>query len=171
MNKVLKILIFCTFLFFGNFVFSQQIVSFNETYISDENLVYNTQTDKPFTGKAQRKRKNGHLVYEEEYKNGFIIESTVYYNRTKEPTPATKFLYDEKNNFRAIKKIQFGLKKNTKMITHFDINGRKKLFESYLDGNLIYSCEYKNNRKHGKEFCIVDGEDIVIEYINGKKVK
>jgi len=74
MSKVSKILIFCTFLFFVNFVFSQQIVSFNEIYVSDENLVYNTQTDKPFTGKAQRKRKNGHLVYEEEYKEGFIMK-------------------------------------------------------------------------------------------------
>lgn len=171
MSKVLKILIFCIFLFFENFVFSQQIVSINETYISDENLVYSTQTDKPFTGKAQRKRKNGHLVYEEEYKEGYIIKSTVFYNRTGEPTPATVFLYDEKDNFRAIKKFQFGLKKKTKMITHFDSKGKKKFFESYLDEKLIYSCEYQNNRKHGKEFCVVDGEEIVIEYINGKKVK
>ncbi len=104
----------CAFLFFVNIVFAQQIVSLDETYLSDDNLVYSTLSDKPFSGKVQRKRKNGHLVYEEEYKKGYIIESTLFYNRTEVPTPATKFLYDEKNNFRAIKKIHFGLKKTQK---------------------------------------------------------
>ena len=48
--------------------------------------------------------------------------------------------------------------------------------EAYLKTNennkVTYSCQYNGRKRHGKEFCYDDdGNELVFEYINGKKVK
>ena len=59
-----------------------------------------------------------------------------------------------------------------KEITYFDENGKKKLNEIYKNGSLIYSCEYLNNKKHGKEFCTTKNcDNQTVYYENGKKRK
>jgi len=74
MRNILILLMFSSF----NELISQEIIGMKEVYI-ENNLIYKYSTNKPFTGIAQHKRKNGHLVYEEEYKNGIILSSNLYF--------------------------------------------------------------------------------------------
>ena len=64
-------------LFVFNSMTSQEIIEMKEVY-EDNNLVYKVVDDKLFTGIAQVKRKNKHLVYEEEFKGGVILLSYLY---------------------------------------------------------------------------------------------
>ena len=72
----------------------QEIIGMKEVYI-DNDLVYKNEDDGLFTGIAQSKRKNGHLVYEEEYEKGIILSSNLYYNgKEKRVSNKVIFLHD-----------------------------------------------------------------------------
>ena len=62
-------------------VISQDTLDMKEVY-EDNELVYKMNGQR-FTGVAQLKRKNGHLTYEETYKDGVVLSSNLYFN-TKE---------------------------------------------------------------------------------------
>lgn len=150
-------------------VCSQDTLDIKEVYI-DNDLVYKMDGQR-FTGLAQRKRKNGHLTYEENYKDGVILSSNLYFN-TKEKKVSNKTIYNRYKLWVIEKEISYRLSKDTLGIKSYDENGKKVLLEQFENNKLTYSCEYNGRKRHGKEFCYDDdGNELIFEYINGKKVK
>lgn len=124
----------------------------------------------PFSGIAESKNNKGHLIFDEEYDNGFKTKYTLYYNGGNKAI-ARQIYYFEKS-FSKQKEIKYSGDKSKTWYTHFGADGKKTFKETYIGTDLIYSCEYKNSKKHGKEFCIKkDGSNSVRYYQNGKKIK
>ena len=133
-------------------------------------MTYKIANNQLFSGQAQSVRKNGHLVYEEYFENGYLTKSIVYYNGTEKPIPARVNEFYEKSSKKK-KETNIGLSKPTTEKIYFDQNGKKKLIEQYTNDKLTYSCEYLDNKKNGTEFCLNDdGTELNIEYQNGKKI-
>lgn len=148
---------------------SQDTLDMKEVYI-DNDLVYKMDGQR-FTGLVQRKRKNGHLTYEEKYKDGVILSSNLYFN-TKEKKVSNRTIYNRYKLWVLEKEISFRLSKDTFEIKSYDENGKKILLEQFEKSKVIYSCEYNGRKRHGKELCYDDdGNELIFEYINGKKVK
>lgn len=165
MKNLLLVIIFCSF----SRLFAQEKVELKEIYL-ENSLAYKVEDKQLFSGQAQNVRKNGHLVYEEYYENGVPIKSIVYYNRTEKPIPARLTEFYERS-FNKKKVTNYGLSKPIVEYIHYDLNGKKTLIEQYENEMLTYRCEYLENKKHGTEFCVDDdGNEIEIEYRNGKKV-
>lgn len=163
-----KILLIFTFFAF-NQLFAQEIVGLKDLYVENE-MTYKIADDQLFSGQAQSVRKNGHLVYEEYFENGYLTKSIVYYNGTEKPIPARVTEFYEKTSKKK-KETNFGLSKPTTEMKYFDQNGKKELIELYINDKLIYRCEYLNNKKNGTEFCLKDdGTELKIEYKNGEKI-
>ena len=157
-------------LFTFNELISQEIIGMKEVYI-DNNLVYKNETDELFTGIAQSKRKNGHLVYEEEYKNGIILSSNLYYNG-KEIRVSNKTIYNPEKPLVLSKEIKYNLEGEIFETTTYNDNGIKILVEQFKNGKLTYSCQYSGKKKHGLELGYgEDGKKLKYrcEFINGKK--
>src|SRR5690606_14895141 len=96
--------------------------------------------------------------------------SILYYNGTEKPKPAELTEFYEKT-FDKKKVTRYGLSKPTIEFKYYDQNGNKTLIEQYENERLNYLCKYKNNKKHGIEFCLDDnGEELEIEYRSGKKI-
>lgn len=151
---------------------AQDTVSVKEIYF-DTNLAYQYSNDALFNGVVQKVRKNGHLVYEEFYEQGAILEYREYYNFANKKL-AEKVLYYKEYPLTWKEKIRYTSNKNGKFTKHtfYNIEQSKILITTYQDTTLIYKCSYKNNKKNGKEFCYDDNNNpIVTEFINGKKVK
>ncbi|QLE02373.1 hypothetical protein HX109_12750 [Galbibacter sp. BG1] len=141
-----------------------------ETYI-ENNLVYKVSNDKLFTGTAQSKRKNGHLVYEEVYKNGIILSSNLYYNG-KEIRVSNKSIYNPEKPLVLSKEIKYNLEGEIFETTTYNNDGIKILVEQFKNGKLTYSCQYLGKKKNGLELGYSeDGEKLKYrcEFINGKK--
>jgi hypothetical protein len=150
-------------------LFAQEKVGLKEIYVESD-LAYKVANDQLFSGQAQKVRKNGHLVYEEFYENGIPIKSILYYNGTENPKPVVMTEFYEKT-FIKKKVTTYGLSKPTVEFKYYDQNGKKTLIEQYENDKLTYRCEYFKNKKHGKEFCLNDdGNEVEIEYQNGKKI-
>ncbi|WP_162897322.1 hypothetical protein [Aquimarina sp. AD1] len=141
-----------------------------ETYI-DNNLVYQSINDKLFTGIAQKKRKNGHLVYEEEYENGIILSSNLYYNG-KEKRVSNKTIYNPNKPLVLLQEHKYDLKGEIFETVTYNNDGIKILLEQFEKEKLTYSCQYLGKKKNGIEYCLnKNGVETQIEYRNGKKVK
>ena len=163
------IFITIAFLLSSNLI-GQDTLDMKEVYI-DNDLVYRFSNDERFTGVAQVKRKNGHLIYEEHYNDGVILEDFTYYNG-KEKILAYKTIYHKYKLW--VPKKEYGYPKSRKWIDviTYDETGKKILVEQFENDKLTYRCEYSGKKKHGKEFCYSDnGEELHFEYINGKKKK
>ena len=155
-----------------NELISQEKIGMKETYI-ENNLVYKASNDQLFTGIAQSKRKNGHLVYEEEYKNGIVLSSNLYYNG-KEIRVSNKTIYNPNKPFILSKEIRYHLNGEIFETTTYNDDGIKILVEQFKNGKLTYSCQYSGKKKHGLELGYGDnGVEITCktEYKNGKKIK
>ncbi|MGJ8734594.1 MAG: hypothetical protein ACSHW4_15670 [Cellulophaga sp.] len=166
MRDLLILLMFFTF----NELISQEIIGMKEVYI-ENNLVYKNVTDQLFSGVAQSKRKNGHLVYEEEYKNGVILSSNLYYNG-KEIRVSNKTIYNPNKPLALSKEIKYHLDGEIFETTTYNDDGIKILVEQFKNGKLTYSCQYLGKKKHGLQFCYGEnGEKMTYrcEFINGKK--
>jgi len=166
MRNFLILLMFFTF----NKLISQEIVGMKEVYI-ENNLVYKSANDELFTGIAQSKRKNGHLVYEEEYKSGIILSSNLYYNG-KEKRVSNKTIYNPNKPLVLSKEYKYNLESKIFETTTYNDNGIKILVEQFKNGKLTYSCQYLGKKKHGLELGYGEnGEEMTYrcEYINGKK--
>ena len=150
-------------------VISQDTLDMKEVYI-DNDLVYKMSGER-FTGLAQQKRKNGHLTYEEYYKDGVILSSNLYFN-TKEKKVSDETIYNRYKLWVIQKEISYTLSGDIFEIKSYDENGKKILLEQFDNSKVTYSCEYNGRKKHGKEFCYDDdGNELIFEYNNGKKVK
>ena len=191
MRNLLILLISFTF----NQVISQEIVDLKEVYIENK-LVYKNTTDKLFSGIAQHKRRNGHLVYEEEYMNGIILTSNVYFNG-KEIRVSNKTIYNPNKPLVLSKEIKYHLNGEVFETITYNDDGIKILVEQFKKGKLTYSCqylgkkknglelgygengekftyrcEYVKGKKSGTEYCLNEkGIEIKKEYLNGKKIK
>ena len=166
MKTILIILMFFTF----NKLLSQETVAMKEVYIVN-NLAYKIGSDNLFTGIAQVKRSNGHLVYEEEFKNGVIIFSYLYFNG-KEKRLSTKTIYNPNKPYVLSKEFMYDLKGDIFEIHSYNDEGIKILKEQFTNGNLSYSCQYLGKNKHGTEYCLHEnGIETIKEFNNGKKVK
>lgn len=166
MRNFLVLLIFFTF----NKLISQEIIGMKEVYI-DNDLVYKNADDGLFTGIVQSKRKNGHLVYEEEYEKGIILSSNLYYNG-KEKRVSNKAIYNPNKPLVLSKEYSYDLKYKIFEITTYNDDGLKILYEQFTNGKVSYSCQYLGKKKHGLELGYRDGGEKMTfrcEYINGKK--
>lgn len=153
-------------------VFTQDTVSVKEIYF-DTDIAYQYSNDELFSGVAQKVRKNGHLVYEEFYEQGIILEYREYVNFENKRL-VKKILYYRKYPLVQKEKIKYIKNKNGKFIerTFYDTYQTKTLITRHKDTTLIYRCYYKNGKKEGQEFCYDDdGNPMITEYKNGKKVK
>ncbi|GAA0734249.1 hypothetical protein GCM10009430_49200 [Aquimarina litoralis] len=149
---------------------SQETIGIKETYI-DNNLIYKSVNNKLFTGIAQKKRKNGHLVYEEEYKNGIILSSNLYYNG-KEKRVSNKIIYNPNKPLVLLKEHKYNLEGEVFETITYNDDGIKILVEQFEREKLTYSCQYLGKKKNGIEYCLnKNGAKTQIEYRNGKKVK
>jgi antitoxin component YwqK of YwqJK toxin-antitoxin module len=55
---------------------------------------------------------------------------------------------------------------------HKDISGKLTLNEIYSNDSLTYRCEYRNGKKDGIEYCLLeDGSELNTNYKNGRRVK
>ena len=166
MKNILILLMFFTF----NELISQEIIGMKEVYI-ENNLVYKNATDVPFTGITQSKRKNGHIVYEEEYKNGVILSSNLYYNG-KEIKVSNKTIYNPNKPSVLSKEIKYQLDGEIFETTTYNDDGIKILIEQFKNRKLTYSCQYLGKKKHGLQLGYGEsGEKMTYrcEFINGKK--
>ncbi|RED50728.1 hypothetical protein DFQ02_101766 [Seonamhaeicola aphaedonensis] len=169
MTKFRNLLILLILLTFNELI-SQEIIEMKEVYI-ENNLVYKNTTDELFTGIAQSKRKNGHLVYEEEYKNGIILSSNLYYNG-KEKRISNKTIYNPNKPLVLSKEYKYNLESEIFETTTYNDDGVKILVEQFKNGKLTYSCQYLGKKKHGLELGYGEkGEKLTYrcEFINGKK--
>ncbi len=152
------------------YVVSQDTVQMQQVYIDNE-LVYKVSDKERFTGVAQFKRKNGHLVYEEEYKDGVILSYSSYFNG-KEKIIAHKTIFNRYKLWTISKEYGYNLKSELTSITSYNENGIRILEEEFESGQLTYSCQYLGKKKHGIAFCYSkDGEKLTFEYVHGKKKK
>lgn len=153
-----------------NPLISQETLAIKEVYI-DNNLAYKSVDDHLFTGIAQSKRKNGHLSFEEEYKNGIILSYSLYYNG-KEKRVSNKTIYNPDKPFVVSKKHKYHLEGEIYETITYNDDGVKILEEQFINGELTYSCQYLGKKKHGIEYCHnKKGIEIKNEYRNGKKIK
>ena len=165
-KKIILLILICSFFELSG----QEKVSVKDIYF-ENNLAYKIADNQIFTGQAQKIRRNGHLVFKQYLENGVLIKSVLYYNNTKTPTPANEIYYYEKTLIPK-KGVSFYLGESKVDYEYYDNDGGKTLEERYENEKLIYQCKYLDGKKHGIEFCIGDnGEELRIEYKNGKKVK
>ncbi|MBL7471728.1 hypothetical protein [Robertkochia sediminum] len=153
-------------------LFSQEIIKLKDLYI-ENNLAFKTSNKELFTGIAQSKRNNGHIVYEEEYKNGVIVLSNLYFNG-KGKIISDQTIYNSNKPFVLAKKISYNLKKEIIETILYDNNGLKILVENFKNGVRTYSCQYLGKRKNGYEISYEkNGIEVYCqtEYKNGKKIK
>jgi len=147
----------------------QETVTDNDIYIEND-LIYRFSNDSLFTGKYERKRKNGHLVYDEDFEKG-IIKSAKYYYNGKRKIVSDSVIYNPIKPFEYKEIYRFNLKSKLYEKESFDDNGKFILKEEFEDGKLTYSCQYNGKKKHGKEFCYSkDGDPLEFEYKDGKKI-
>lgn len=155
-----------------NQLIRQEKIGMKEVYIHN-NLVYKISNDSLLNGVAQRKRKNGHLVYEEEYKKGVILVSKLYFNG-KAKIVSNKSIYNPKKPQVLSKEYAYNLNGEIIEVKTYDDNGVKVLLEQFQNGKLTYSCQYIGKKKHGLELGYIGSKDgkkptYRCEYVNGKK--
>lgn len=161
------------FLFIINQCFSQnnQQITPNDIY-SKDGLIYKTNSDSIFSGSIENRRwSNNVLLSKSDYQNGYIVLYTEYYNKSKAGIPHKKTYFYEHQYFKKKKEEKLDFDGSIYSTTYFDENENKILEENYSKGKLIYSCQYKNGKKNGKEFCLSKNEESFnYVYENGKKV-
>jgi antitoxin component YwqK of YwqJK toxin-antitoxin module len=157
-----------TFLFITVFSLAQEKVSSSELYTT-KGITYRESDNSVFTGINEFRKSNGHLVFEREYINGYLVKYTLYYNG-EEKIVSSETIYQNKSNIKK-KHISYPYHDTLMTVTDFDENGKKMLEEQYVNDKLVYHCEYLNGKKHGAIFSI-DKNNIknTCHYINGKRI-
>ncbi|KFF05528.1 hypothetical protein B0A68_02680 [Flavobacterium reichenbachii] len=140
---------------------------------SKDGLIYKASNDSIFSGSIENRRwTNNILLSKEDYKDGFIILVTEYYNKSKKGIPYMKTYFHDGLYFKKKKQDRLDFDGTIDSTIYFDENENKILEEFFSKGKLIHSCEYKDGKKNGKQFCISkNGEELNFIYKNGKKVQ
>ncbi|WP_415325951.1 hypothetical protein [Chryseobacterium sp. MMS23-Vi53] len=162
-------IVFILFLAFIK-TFCQEKVTIDDLYFED-GIAYNKSDNKKFTGILQDKKKRNHIKWEEIYDNGSRTKILVYFNIYNRQVVCDEFIFNVKTSQKT-KHIGYSSDGSRYWETEFDENQKKKNF-SFYKSNVLYTYqEFKNNKKHGKWFCIdKQGNKYEIEYNNGKKIK
>ena len=163
----MKNLILLFFLFSLN-IYSQDSLTIKQVHF-EKGTCYRNDNNGLFSGKAQSYKHKKHLVFETEFKNGILIKSIEYFNGKKRKI-AEEIYY---GNYGAKqKKIKYEYSIDYKWIEYYNENSQKVLEEEYENGNLVYKCEYLNNKKNGIAFRInKNGEKSECKFENGKLIK
>ncbi|MFI1770338.1 hypothetical protein [Thalassobellus citreus] len=154
-------------------ILGQEILSVKDIYLDENNIAYKIDNDQKFTGFAQKVRNNGHVVYEDEFKDGIILVHFVYFNLSDKELVG-KMIYNTNKPFTPEKKIQFKSNKKAtwQEIEYYDQDGNKILEETITEGITTYRCEFLNGKKHGTEICSnKEGKKLTSHFKNGKKIK
>ncbi|MEN2401708.1 hypothetical protein GKZ90_0018095 [Flavobacterium sp. MC2016-06] len=162
------------FLFISIQCFSQENKVFTpEEIYQKDGLIYKTANDSIFTGSIEFRRwTNNILLAKKDYKDGYIILATEYYNKSAKGIPSRKTYYYDHEYFKKKKTDRLDFDGTVDSTIYFDENGNKINEEFFSNGKLTFSCEYKDGKKNGKEFCLSKkGEEINSIYENGKKIK
>lgn len=172
----MKIIFFIFFLSL-NFSYGQEkfINSHDGIYI-EEGLIYKVKDHELFTGTIEFTRKNGAIVSKEVYEGGYKTNEYEYYNKSasgkvyKEIVYYREKIHLEDERFKIHKVILYHTNGQIYSVKHYDLQNDKTLEEEFENSKLIYSCEFKNGKKNGKEFCTSkkSGSTTII-YSNGKK--
>ena len=158
-------------LILSNFeMIAQDTLDMKEVYIEND-LVYKYSNDQRFTGIVQTKRKNGHITFEEEYKDGVILIEYQYF-KGKDKKICYKTVYNRYKLWAKEKEYYYPYSEEWTQITSFDENGKKILVEQFEKEKLTYSCQYSGKKKNGQELCYDNhGKLMTFQYVNGKKMK
>ena len=168
MAKIFTLIVLTIFTIYAK---AQNVIDINDLYIDEVNLVYTRSNDSLFSGICERRRKNGHLVFEEFYEKG-VIQSANYYYNGKKKIVSDSAVYNTLKPFEYKTIYRFNLESQLCKKESFDNDGKSILEEEFKDGKIVYSCEYDGKKKHGREFCYSkEGEPLEFEYVNGKKVR
>lgn len=156
------------FLFSTIYSLAQERIKTSELY-TYKNITYRESDNSIFTGIAESRKNNGHLIFKKEYNNGYVSKYTLYYNIDGETVSDETFYYS--NSTIKKKHISYPHTGTLKTITDFDENGKKSLDEQFENDKLVYHCEYLNGKKHGT-ISSIDKNNIknTCQYINGKKI-
>ncbi|PDS26330.1 hypothetical protein [Flavobacterium branchiophilum] len=150
-------------------LYSQETLTKEDVY-TENNLVYKVENNQLFTGKIQYFKHKNHLLSEFEFIEGVFVKSIVYFNGKEKIVAEERYYF--KSNRKVERKIKYSFDHKIIWTEYFDENGNKKLEEDFKDGIMIYSCPYKNNKKHGKVFSInIKGERNECIFENGKLIK
>ncbi len=160
-------------IFINLFSFAQEntrIVDFDDTYLKNE-LLYEVNNDKLYTGLIHRTKKNEQLVQEDYVEKGVIHYTQMFYRKGNR-IPYSKYIYNKDNPYVLKQVSKYHFEGDIYEIIYYDYNGRKILEENFEDGKLIYSCEFDGRKRHGREFCITEKCDTTfVYYLKGKKQK
>lgn len=160
-------IIFICSLLLATVSFSQHRVA-TSTVFTKNGITYSKADNKPFSGIAEYQTRKGHVVFEETYQNGYKSRYTEYYNST-EGIIAREIYYHDKSTIKKTE-VKYSSDKNKTWYKHYNTAGKKIIEETFDGKTLIYSCEFKDNKKHGKEVCTNrDGTISTDIYENGKK--
>lgn len=168
----LKCLLIILGIFNYSIIYAQDTLSIENIYL-ENSIVYDAKSELAFTGVAQKMRKNGHLVFEEVYDQGILVEFRGYYNGNTKRLSDKIFYYRDKP-FVPKEAIRYYTNKKQAIIetTSYNRNEEKTLVTRYADTTLIYKCSYKNGKKNGKEFCYdKNDKPLITTFKEGKKVK
>ncbi|MEC3964612.1 hypothetical protein [Flagellimonas halotolerans] len=150
--------------------YAQDSLDIKSVYL-ENNIAYRIKNGNPYSGTLVKKRKNGHIVYTENYSKGIILTKNLYFN-TKTRKLANRTIYNKNRPFVPKKEFVLNLSSDTIEIKYFTEKGSKDFVEQFEQGQLIYSCEYNGKKKHGLETCHnEDGTKQIFEYNMGKKIK
>ena len=151
---------------------AQDTLSIKNIYL-ENSLIFNANNELPFTGVAQKIRKNGHLVFEEVYEQGILVEYKEYYNGNTQSLSHKIYFYLDQP-FVPKETITYYTNKKRRITetTSYNRNEEKTLVTRYVDTTLIYKCSYKNGKKNGEEFCYdKNDKPLITKFKEGKKVK
>ncbi|MEN2413469.1 hypothetical protein [Flavobacterium mesophilum] len=167
-----KILLLFLFISIKSFAQDNQKLTNKDVY-SENGLIHRVSNDSLFSGSIEYHRwTNGILLAKDDFQDGYIILNTQYYVKDKKGIPSRKTYYYEHQYFKKKKQDKLDFDGSIYSSIYFDENGNKILEEYYSEGKLIYSCQYKDGKKNGKEFCTSKtGEELNFTYENGKKIK
>ena len=151
-------------------LFSQEKINTYDLYTKN-NLSYTKKDNQLFSGLAELKKSNGQIILEKYYESGQLTKYIEFYNDESKEVKYKETTFLKDSGFKQIE-IKYSLVENERReMTYYDQAGKKKLNEIYNNGKLIYSCEFLNNKKHGKEFCTTKKCDNQTDYYeNGKKI-
>jgi len=148
----------------------QFAVKYKDVYL-ENNLVFLRANDSLYTGLIQQKRRNGHLAQEEWIDKGVIVYAISYYNGSRK-VPAERMEYYKEYPNVPFKLFKYRFDESIREIIWHDMRANKIRVEQFENDKLVYSCDYKGKKKHGKELCYDDdGSVITVLYNNGKRIK
>ncbi|WP_333694823.1 hypothetical protein [Flavobacterium sp.] len=167
----MKNLLFILF-FYTSFAYSQKtFINTRDSIYMNKELFYTTNNNTLFDGYFDRVKKNGVIISREVYENGILKKILFYYNKSAKGKVYLEIQYSlESSNYYKKKEIYYHSNGEIYKVKDFDLVNLANLV-LYENGTIVYSCEYKNGKKHGIEICYDKNNNLIqFQYENGKKI-